>query len=377
MFKCIEKYSTIIENKYRKYYLFIVDTDENFSVFDELMEKKKIKEDNKVIIGIDIEFNSKDIALMQINFEFTEETDKGYIILFNPNFIKEKTLNNLMNKYMLNRHIKKIVQGGDTQDMKHLLEGNFLKNNKMIKRYLRTLIDTRYLCEYLMIKNSTTSKLCGIYEIMFNSGIITEDEYNALQANIQTFVTISNVLIDVRKLRNQSNILLYCYTDVIHLVRIYEYFKNKLGYFFDNIIELTRLINYDRFGVINIYNQYIETINGANINFVLYNNKNLLLNKLYEDIINYYLSFNQDFNYLYRINNFNKFNKLFLKIVIYNGCKRYFKTIYRKKGLISDDNFEIMKKKLFCKSKKMPGIYKIFDDLDTLIKNNIKMVLKI
>jgi hypothetical protein len=104
------------------------------------------------------------------------------IFIIDPNRITDKTKKILIKRFFINKKIKKILHGADTLDIPRLIT-NIFNKDKYIKKFIKSYIDTKFLCEAITIKNNTTSKLCNYYDLIYNFNIIDKNKFDYLFEN--------------------------------------------------------------------------------------------------------------------------------------------------------------------------------------------------
>ncbi len=201
-------------------------------------------EKDQHFMGIDFEFNSKKIALMQINFEgHKREKDKpikSFIyIIYPPQF--EDKFSNFLIKYILeNKKIIRILHGSDSLDIPYVYYELLNSNKQSVINFTKTLADTRYLCEYYNIEQDVENKKCKIYLALKNFGIISQKHFDQLLKNEKEMGPIYDIFIEIHNL--SKPLLLYTLYDVIFLKQFYLTFA-KMGDIYQEIIpEFTRLV---------------------------------------------------------------------------------------------------------------------------------------
>jgi hypothetical protein len=96
-------------------------------------------------MGIDFEFNTKKVALMQILFEVHKKSQivKKYYIIYPPN-LNQKVGDYLKYNIMANTHIIKILHGAESLDIPYLIDDYFYEDdykNFDCSIVLQTMID--------------------------------------------------------------------------------------------------------------------------------------------------------------------------------------------------------------------------------------------
>jgi len=244
---------------------------------------------HRSFITLDFEFNTKKIALMQINFEgkkINGFTNSFIFIIHPPQF--EKSYIKFFNKYILeNNKIMKILHGSDSLDIPYLYY-DLLENNKTaIINFTKTIYDTRFLCEFNNNITNHPEQKCNIYTSLKDRNVITEEKYNELIKNDEEMGPIYEITIDVHKMTKQ--LLYYTLYDVLFLKFLYLSYinedrllhiqinKNSDFYYRDIIPELTRIVFLEKRGILSIINDLKDIIDKMNNYMVKHKNDNMKL----------------------------------------------------------------------------------------------------
>ena len=290
--------------------------------------------DNKKYLGLDFEFNTKVVAMMQINFEQPRLDLYKYslIFLFHPNQFTVKWKYFFVNKILCN-DVYKILHGSDALDIPYVYNDLLSENPKLIKKFNKYFIDTKFLCEYKFYENNQELGKCKIYHVLLNENIISQKVYDKLLENEKQMGPIYDIYIDINRLN--ENLIDYTLYDVLFLSHLVEKLQKDIKSF-KLINELTQLTFIDKRKIIDIIPKL--EINKIN-NFIIYIKKpyrlndlfNLFLNKIKENIkidkilkINYFkltliMIFKYEF-FIYAVNKYDIYEKLSEKI-------KYTKTI--------------------------------------------------
>lgn len=220
-------------------------------------------------IGIDFEFNSKKIALMQINFEGVKQKNKEHvdsiIYIIHPPQFDTDTLDFFTQRILENKKIVRILHGSDSLDIPYLYYDFLGNNKKSIVNFTKKLVDTRYQCEYFNIDNKLENQKCKIYIALKNFGVITEKQYDYLLKNEKEMGPIYDIFIDVNKL--SKPLLLYTLYDVIYLKHMYQKFvdiKSKREIYKTIIPEITQLVFLEKRGITGVISDVIKITNSMN-----------------------------------------------------------------------------------------------------------------
>jgi len=235
---------------------------------------KIIKNVSNKLVGIDFEFNNinnkRQIALMQFNIYNGDK--KIYII--NPLLI-DKNQMEILKTFLFKNKI--IMHGAESLDIPNMFNEILLTDNERIQ-FLKNYIDTKFLCEYQNILNNYNRK-CKIYELLLNQKVIDQKIYDYLEKNEELMGHIYNILIDIKKLKNNKQLILYSSYDVYYLGELYISLLNleNLEIFMD-FVRLIILIRYN-----SNLNKYSSLVNSMN-NYIDSKSKKRL-NDIYNDYI--------------------------------------------------------------------------------------------
>ncbi|ANB50751.1 hypothetical protein [Powai lake megavirus] len=115
-------------------------------------------------VGIDFEYTNRKIQLAQLNFEHNH-TDKSMILIVSPNELEPIMTDNFIDYIVCNKNIKKILHGSDSLDIPYMYNHLLQDDPSKIIKFTRSLIDTRFLCEYYKLTRSEPSdNKCSIYD---------------------------------------------------------------------------------------------------------------------------------------------------------------------------------------------------------------------
>ena len=100
----------------------------------------------QTFMGIDFEFNTKKVALMQILFEvhIKNKIIKKYYIIYPPN-LDIILFDYFKYNIMSNIHILKILHGSESLDIPYIIEDFYNFELEPLINFFLTMIDTRYL----------------------------------------------------------------------------------------------------------------------------------------------------------------------------------------------------------------------------------------
>jgi len=296
------------------------------------------KNKNQVYMGIDFEFNTKKVALMQILFEIKkpESTIKRYFIIYPPNLDRE--IYDYFKIYiMANSKILKILHGSESLDIPYLVEVFFDFDLSLTIDFFLSMVDTRYLCEYLNLERSEPN-ICKIYDLLEKTKIIDPLEKANLELNEEKMGHIYEIIIDINTITPE--LITYSIHDVVYLVDLFIHLKTEIiksnpkNYYL--LIDVQRYCFMEKRGVTNIGDDLV-IINQMN-NYFYYINKNTESNKYIIDkiILTQSEEISMNLGYFHKINLI-KTHELILKDFIesYDNLKNIISINYIKTNIIN------------------------------------------
>jgi hypothetical protein len=237
---------------------------------------KMIKNISNKLVGIDFEFNNinnkREIALMQLNIYNGDK--KIYII--NP-LLFDKNQMEILKTFLFKNKI--IMHGAESLDIPNMFNEILLTDNERIQ-FLKNYIDTKFLCEYQNILNNYTRK-CKIYELLLNQKVINQEIYDYLEKNEELMGPIYKIIIDIKNLKDNKQLVLYSSYDVYFLGELYISLLNleNLEVFMD-FVRLIIIIRYN-----NNLDKYSALVNSMN-NYIFSLKTKKRLNDIYIEQIN-------------------------------------------------------------------------------------------
>lgn len=180
-------------------------------------------------LGIDFEYTEKKIQLAQLNFEHNV-SPQSVIWLINPNDLEPVMIDNFVKMIICNKYIKKILHGSDALDIPYIYK--YLLNNqpRQIKQFTRSLIDTKYLCEYYKLNLLEPDNKCSIYDedatrsAVYHFGVISEEKQRDLTRLLESMPHHHDIKWNIHKMPQSQYI--YALYDVIFL----KYFYYRIIY---------------------------------------------------------------------------------------------------------------------------------------------------
>jgi hypothetical protein len=352
------------KNHYINYYTILVDTDLKKDIFNAYLYLYYLlsKTNKSLFLPIDFEFNSKKIALMQMNFD-TNFNDRFIFILYPPDLEKYWT-SVLIKKILGNKRILKIFHGSDSLDMPYILDELIIRN-KYKRKFINSFIDTKYLCEYYNYDNDFNERKCKIYSLLSDQNIITLEKLNQLYKNEENMGPIYNIFIDINNLKNNKELILYTLYDVLYLTYLYLKFPSNLMY--DRVLpEIIRLVFLNKRDIDNKYNK-LGLINDKMNNYFIKKNNNIKLIDIYNRVIDNLELEKYNLSILLKINYFKKLLTIIIKYVTYTIISEQNK-VYLKNNVVFKDKLNVSN--LLIKNK---YINKIINDIYVNLNKKIKI----
>ena len=297
--------------------------------------RKKYSKKWKSKVGIDYEFHKNIIALMQLNFE-TYSSDKypttSYIWLTNPGEFDEKQMSLLFKLLMTNLDIHKILHGADSLDMIYMTKTMFNGDKELIGKFLKNVVDTRFLCEYHLANEGYDKKQCSIYESLYRFKTISQDRYEFLNSTYDNMGAPQDVLWDIHKL--SSFHVKYALYDVLflkhHVQSILDSSKKHIPFIypsFEYIAYLTSFIYSEKFEVTNITATVKQIVDPMNNYLIMINNKPITLINIYSKEIEHMRleDIGVDVDSMFGVNYFRSTLKTIFKYIVYCVIAKYHK----------------------------------------------------
>jgi hypothetical protein len=306
---------------------FFIDYIKKYIILDEDQIKKKY-------ICIDCEFNTKKIALIQINFEENKEKDSS-IFIIDPKILSVECIKILKDDLLCNSKIGKIFHGSDSLDIPYFYNDFFESDKKRIIKFMSNFVDTRFLCEYINDDN-----LCNIYDLLEKYNLLTKEKRKYLNENEEKMGKLYDIFIDINSLSDE--LINYSFYDVIYLKYLYKNMIHKIKKEYMYVNEMVRIVYLDKRDILHFVDK--ERVNSYNNNYIIIGmNKIVRLNEMIETNK---IFKNKIFSSLYNINYFKKNLNMMLKNIIYSKLVRRGK-VYETKSKIQKN--ELLYNSLFEK----------------------------
>lgn len=255
---------------------------------------------NEGYLGLDFEFNTKVVALMQINFEQINKNlfESSLIFVFDPKQLDRNWNMFFVQKIICNENCYKILHGSDSLDIPFIYNELLYNDPKFIIKFNKKFIDTKFLCEYKYYSQNNDLGKCKIYHVLKNDGIISENKFNELLENEKKMGPIYDIIININKLSKE--LIEYTFYDVLYLYYLVKSYKILKEYSLIN--ELTQFILLEKKNVTK--NVPYEEISKINNYMFIANGRKVRLNDEFKNILDKYVKSNTLVSNLLKINYF-------------------------------------------------------------------------
>lgn len=245
-------------------------------------------------IGLDFEFNARQIALMQINFETIKNENletNSYIWLINPGKFNKKQNNLFMQLVVINKNMYKILHGPESLDIPYVYDIMLEGNKEHIVDFTSKIFDTRYLCEYFKVSIDDDKK-CSIYDGLKYFDVISKKKYTDLEKSHESMGPVQDISWDINKLSSYH--IQYALSDVMFLHKFLLMIYSKIGtitpqyiYSYKYVAAFTRFIFLERKEITDVTEYCKQLVNVVN-NYMIKSKKindNVTLLNIYNDIV--------------------------------------------------------------------------------------------
>ena len=308
----------------KTYEILLVDTKDKIdfmcNFFKNFINQQNKNLEKKFYLGMDFEYNrvrktERDIALFQINLE-NDIDDKGTIFVFYPPELNKNQLDVVI-ELITHRQMIKILHGGESLDIPYLFD-QLLIDEKKVHDFCSNLFDTKYLCEYYHIDTNSQNKKCSIYYLLEEHKVITSQKFKDLESIEEKTGPIYMIHINIHKIN--FDVFRYSLYDVLFLPDLIKKFLVKSTVYTELIPEMAQIVFQYKRNIKSVGLNFIQLKNdvaGFNIRFIKLEDRNVLLNEIYE----YYSLTLYDktklWDKLKKITYFKEFFETLLRYVVY------------------------------------------------------------
>ena len=317
--------------------------------------------DKPFYLGIDFEFNKvnnmRTVALIQLNYM------DEFIIMFDPSKINNKLKLKLKNIFF-NTNCLKILHGAESLDIKYLFD-KFFDNRIEKEKFTNNFYDTKFICEYLNIRDNIKNKKCKIYLLILKFGLINEHIYKKLIDNEEKMGPIYNIIIDVNNMSKE--LINYTLFDVFYLNTLIKFLLSKINSNESSLINFflhQTLLNKEK-----IEND-ISLMNSYNNFYILdYLNNRYTITYIIEYYTDILVTERFNYNIINNIPFFKKLLNMFLKRALITSLVKNI-LIYKKKEETVNNNINSELKNLNLYQKNI-----VISELNKFISNDLIKIL--
>lgn len=343
-------------------------------------------------IGIDFEYTNKKIELAQLNFEHNK-TRKGIIMVVSPNELEPVMTTNFINLIMCNRFIKKILHGSDSLDIPYVYEHLLENDPERIRRFTRTLIDTRFLCEYYKLNKDPTDNRCSVYDqdptrsAIYYFGLVSEEQQRGLTELLESMPPSHDLNWKISRL--PSSQIIYAITDVIYLKWFYlkiinvatkdeptELGKKSIIELYKHVLyELTQWIYLEKKGLTYLAQQAKTEVDPVNNYMIRKPGKIMKLIDVYNEVSPGIMTTTPkaEIDKIIKVNYYKATIITLLKKMVYTILSRKCK-IYKDKNTIWTDKLDNQYIFDFFQELEFKYLNKMFKEIETILETRIKTI---
>lgn len=308
----------------------------SFCIFFKMLNTLYYAETNeRLMVGLDFEFNEKKIALIQLAF-FRHEHNTIFIV--DPNKLSTDMTNILVDTVFIS-DIRRIVHGSDSLDIPYIFEELFMMDSDKILKFTKTITDTRYLCEYYKIINESGNKKCSIYDAMLFFKTIDATVYHTLTNINQVMGPVQDVNWDMDKLDTYHlryatydvYFLQFFVANMIDMYNKHTEHENR-GDSIQLIPAITRLVYLEKYDITKISSLSKLITDPMNNYYILTKNGNKTLVKIYNAYIKnaFIESLHVKISDILSINYFKSVLTYIFKRIVFYSINRKFKVFINK-----------------------------------------------
>lgn len=290
--------------------------------------------DKKLFIGLDFEFNRSKIALCQAGF-YPNKKHK-YIFVFDPNLVNSEQTNIII-RTIFTSNIYRITHGADSLDIPYIFNELFVGDHDKIISFTKTLLDTRFLCEYFKGFINYEDKKCSIYDALLFFDVIKKEKYDDLNKINEIMGPVQDVNWNVNKMSSYH--LKYAVYDVLYLKsfvkKVFMIARTRNMELYEQL-KLVPIIDrfncYEKFGILNILKETKDITDPLN-NYIVELDDwlNAKSTSTMIQMFNETIEKNKHILNLLKINNFKKPMTLLFKRIYYSMLTHKYKIFVNKK----------------------------------------------
>ncbi|AYV85444.1 MAG: hypothetical protein Satyrvirus17_4 [Satyrvirus sp.] len=344
----------------------------------------------RLYVGIDFEFTNKKIQLSQLNFEHSTEP-KGIIMIVGPNELGSTIIDDFVEMVFCNKYIKKILHGSDSLDIPYVYEHLLKLDPEKIIVFTRTLIDTRFLCEYYKLsRDEPSDNKCSIYDddpkgsAIYYFGLISLEQQNKLAEVLHSLPPMHDIQWNIFKMSRSQ--IYYAQYDVLFLKYFYYIIINKATHdeksemgkktvieLYKHVLnELTRFVYLERREITFLMKKCKEEVDPINNYFVRKPNEILKMIDISNQVSTNINTINPKVNLdnIVKVNYFKGLIAILVRRLVYGILSRKCK-IYKNKTTLWTDKLDNQFIFEFLKEIKFYYLEKLFKEVESIVYDRI------
>lgn len=344
-------------------------------------------------VGMDFEYTFKKIQLAQMNFEH-KVVAQSIIMLINPNELDSDTMNNLVNLIICNQYIKKILHGADSLDIPYIYVHMLQNDPKKIIRFTKSLIDTRFLCEYYKLnRNEVLEYRCSIYDeepsrsAVYYFNVISQEQQNKLTKLFESLPPPRENEWNIHRLLNSQ--LTYATRDVLYLKWFYykiihdatkdgdsDIDKRRIIELYKYVLtELTQLVFLENNGITYLKAKSKEEVDMINNYFIRKSTGTIKLIDIYNQVSTDLYTTNPkvDIGKIIKVNHFKSIILLIIKRIVYGFISQKCR-VYKDKTTVWTDKMNNQFIFDFFSKLKFWRLYRMFMELNRTLETRVRII---
>jgi len=344
-------------------------------------------------VGVDFEYTNKKIQLAQLNFEH-DVALQSIIMMVSPNELEAVMFKNFINLIICNSSIKKILHGSDSLDIPYLYNHMLENDPSKIIRFTKTLIDTRFLCEYYKLnKEESSDNRCSIYDedpdrsAIYYFNVVSKEQQYKLTELLQSMPAPHDIVWNIHKMpRSQSKYAAY---DVFYLKILYYKMINVAAKDFNTIpakkatitlykhvlTELTQFVYLENNSITYLRTKCKEEVDVVNNYFVRRPNGILKMIDIFAQVSTNLTTTDPltEIDKLIKVNHFKTSIMILIKRMTYGFISQKCR-VQKDKSTIWTDKLDNQFIFDFFDKLKFRYLYKMFKELEKTLETRIKMI---
>lgn len=302
-------------------------------------------------IGLDFEFNGLENSLIQISFY--NDTREQYIFIVDQTLFSEYQ-KELFIRTVFMSDVKRITHGADALDIPFVIK--YINDKSKAMQFIRTVIDTRFLCEFSKFQVDYPDKKCSIYDALLFFKCITEEKYKEFTSINEILGPVQDVKWNIKNLSSYH--LKYTAYDVLYL----RFFLRSIHKFLEGIdpsvaiqIEYINQINrlwiFEKYEIINVIKETKALIDPTHNYIVHLPNSKKTMIEVYNNVIKDVEPDNISIHKFLEIMHFKSTLTFLFKRIVYSVLTKGF-SVYKNKNTLFEEPITFKE------------IYPILSDLD-------------